>query len=211
MIIDPPTNEPMDTGNTALHAPTQQQPIVPADTFAAMYGKRAADDAAKMAQPAGGTLRPPSARTGKKRWPHVLGYALTAGVFLAIGIGAGSGGSSTPTAAPVSPAPAVTVTETATAPAPAVSAATVAPKPTPKPAPVKATIPDGYSADVPGDVPAGKYKTHSDSADCYYSITKTGNPDDIIDNGGFIKGTLTVTLKRGQTFGSTDCGDWTQQ
>lgn len=149
-------------------------------------------------------------RRKPRRWLHVVGYLGTAGLFLGIGLGAG--GSSTD-ANLAAPAPEVTITQAV--PSPTVTAAgapaVVKPTPTPKPAPVKATIPDGYSADIPGDVPAGRYKARSDSTDCFYNIGVTGSPDNIVDNGGFIKGSLTVTLKKGETFESHDCGDWTQQ
>jgi len=156
-------------------------------------------------------LPAPTPKRKRPRWLHIVGYLATAGVFLGIGLGAG--GTGTPTNTAAAPAPTVTVTVAPEFPvlSAAPTPAAVKPTPTPKPAPVKATIPDGYSADIPGDVPAGRYKARSDSTDCFYNIGKTGNPEDIVDNGGFIKGSLTVTLKKGETFESHDCGDWTQE
>lgn len=61
------------------------------------------------------------------------------------------------------------------------------------------------------DLPAGTYKVTTavdPDAMCYWKITQTGKPDNIIDND-IVKGGLpTVTVKAGQDFATEDCGTW---
>lgn len=157
------------------------------------------------------TTPTPAPRTWLRRllWPAVSVAALVIG----IAIGAASASTPTTATAAATPAPTVTVTVapefpvTTAAPSPA---AVIKPTPTPKPKPVKATIQDGYSVVVGSDVPAGKYEAHSTSGECYWEIDKHATSD-IVDNDLGKQGHLVVTLKRGEDFSSSDCGDWTQQ
>jgi hypothetical protein len=62
-------------------------------------------------------------------------------------------------------------------------------------------------------VPAGAYKVTSavdPDAMCYWKISQTGKPDNIIDNDIVKGGRPTVTVKRGQDFTTNDCGTWAQ-
>ena len=62
------------------------------------------------------------------------------------------------------------------------------------------------------DVKAGKYRpTAAVTADmsCYWGIYKSGtNGDDIIANDNVTGGFPTVTLRAGQDFTTSSCGDW---
>jgi len=61
------------------------------------------------------------------------------------------------------------------------------------------------------DVPAGAYKVIAavdPDAMCYWKISQTGKPDNIIDNDIVKGGKPTVTVKRGQDFTTNDCGTW---
>jgi hypothetical protein len=153
-----------------------------------------------------GTTLPvaPPRNSRKRTLLLVAGFVVTFLVAFGIGV-ASAGGGSTADASSATPAPTVTVTVAPEFPAlsaaPAVSVTpTVKPTPAPKPKPTKAVIQDGYTVVVGTDVPPGVYQARSDSTDCYWEITKHGSPSDIIDNGGFSKGRLTVTPKKGQDF-----------
>jgi hypothetical protein len=79
--------------------------------------------------------------------------------------------------------------------------------PTQAPSPV---IEDGQW-EVGVDVSAGTYKvtaTVDPGAMCYWKITQTGKPDNIIGNDIVKGGKPTVTVKRGQDFTTEDCGTW---
>ena len=81
--------------------------------------------------------------------------------------------------------------------------------PAPAPAP-SAVIQDGQW-EVGVDVPAGTYKVTTavnPDAMCYWKITQTGKPGNIIDNDIVKRGLPTVTVKKGQDFTTADCGTW---
>lgn len=90
----------------------------------------------------------------------------------------------------------VTVIKTVAAPAPALSA-----------------VIENGQWEVGVDVPAGAYKVTAavdPDAMCYWKISQTGKPDNIIDNDIVKGGKPTVTVKRGQDFTTKDCGTWAQ-
>jgi hypothetical protein len=144
---------------------------------------------------------------------HVIGYTVTALLALTIGAAGASGSSTAPVAAKSVPAATVTVSgPVVTVPGPAVTltVAAPAPKAAAKPAPAPATIEEGQW-EVGVDVPAGVYKVTAavdPGAQCYWSITQHGSPDNIIDNDIVAGGKPTVTLKRGQDFTTQGCGLW---
>jgi hypothetical protein len=73
-----------------------------------------------------------------------------------------------------------------------------------------ASVGDGVWT-VGTDMPAGTYRSTGVSSMCYWEITKTGsNGSDIIANDLPSGGHPQVTLKRGQDFGTNDCGTWVQ-
>jgi len=139
---------------------------------------------------------------------HIIGYGATAVVALTIGIAAGGSGDTAAPAAASQPKP-TTSTVTST------SVSTVTQK---VPGPTKfvtitgapqlaADVEEG-TWDVGVDIKPGKYKvTEAVSGDCYWKISTTGK-DDIIANDIVTGGKPTVTLKKGQTFSTQDCGSW---
>jgi len=63
--------------------------------------------------------------------------------------------------------------------------------------------------EVGSDIKPGRYRTEEAVTDCYWAITRGGsNGDDIIANDNVSGGRPSVTLKRGQEFKSSRCGDW---
>jgi hypothetical protein len=157
----------------------------------------------------------PTPHKKRRRWvPWAVGAGL---FFLGLIIGS-SGGGSTP-AASTTPTTTVTVptgiktievevpgpTTTVTAPAPKVSPP--APK---KPAGLPTTIEEGQW-EVGVDVAPGRYKTTAAvGGTCYWKITPTGKPDDIVDNDIVSGGKPVVTIKKGQDFHTQRCGTWTK-
>ncbi|WP_374971024.1 NYN domain-containing protein [Terrabacter sp. BE26] len=64
--------------------------------------------------------------------------------------------------------------------------------------------------EVGSDIKPGRYRTDDAVTDCYWAITRGGsNGEDIIANDNVSGGRPSVTLKRGQEFKSSRCGDWT--
>lgn len=150
----------------------------------------------------------------KRRWVPFVAYPAV--LLLGVALGS-SGGGSTP-AASTTPGPTVTApaetktvdvpgpTTTVTAPAPKVST----PAPKPKPAGLPTTIEEGQW-EVGVDVAPGRYKTTAAvDADgmCYWKITTTGKPDNIVNNDIVSGGKPVVTIKKGQDFTTQDCGTW---
>lgn len=87
------------------------------------------------------------------------------------------------------------------------SASVGAAKPAKPPAP---TVDDGVWV-VGDDMPAGTYKvTAAVSSRCYWEISKTGGSGvmDIVANDLPGGGKPQVSLKRGQTFKTDNCGTW---
>ena len=63
--------------------------------------------------------------------------------------------------------------------------------------------------EVGTDIRAGKYRTDDLVSNCYWAIYRGGsNGEDIIANDNVSGGRPSVTLKRGQEFKSSRCGDW---
>lgn len=63
--------------------------------------------------------------------------------------------------------------------------------------------------EVGTDIKPGRYRTDVAVSDCYWAITRGGsNGDDILANDNVSGGRPSVTLKRGQEFKSSGCGDW---
>lgn len=63
--------------------------------------------------------------------------------------------------------------------------------------------------EVGSDVKPGRYRTDEAVTDCYWAITRGGsNGEDIVANDNVSGGRPSVTLKRGQEFKSSRCGDW---
>jgi len=157
------------------------------------------------------TVPSPALPAKRRRWlaPTLTGIA---GLVLGIIIGSAVGsGSSTSGAAPAAaPAPATTVT-VAAAPVPAVTV-TVAPPAPPAPAGPASTIAEGTWT-VGTDIAAGAYKTTAAvTSGCYWKISTSGsNGSDIVSNDLPTGGFPTVTLKVGQDFTTTSCGDWAKQ
>jgi hypothetical protein len=134
-------------------------------------------------------------------WPIVI---VTAVVALSLGgMLFAFGGEPTPTAVPDATA---TVTETKTLPA----AESSEPKPKKHDQPKVAadTISDG-THNVGVDVKAGKYKTNVPEGEfCYWERIRG---DDISDSTSTYKegpARLSVTLKKGESFETEDCGTW---
>lgn len=162
-----------------------------------------------------GQLLPATVATtpAKKRRPWLV--PTIAGVLgLLFGVGIGGAGKSTATTSTASPT--VTVTKTVTSDAPAKAAATVTVTPTltvtvtAAPAPPKVAMSDGVYV-VGADLQPGTYRTVEPVSNCYWEITKSGtNGGDIIANDNVDGGRPTVTLKAGQDFKSSRCGDWTK-
>jgi hypothetical protein len=75
------------------------------------------------------------------------------------------------------------------------------------------TIEDGQW-EVGVDVPAGVYKV-TEAVDhggmCYWKITETGHPDNIVSNDIVNGGKPTVTIQKGQDFTTKDCGTWAKR
>lgn len=93
------------------------------------------------------------------------------------------------------------------------SATTSAPAPSPvkvvAPSPAPVTVEDGTWT-VGTDIPAGTYRvTANVESGCYWAILKSGtNGEDIIANDIVDGGRPQVTLKKGQDFKTSDCGQW---
>jgi len=160
-------------------------------------------------------VQAPKQKKPRKWLPWVAGVAA---FLFGLGIGASGSESPAPVAAgepqptvtvsvPADPGAEVTVTAppvTVTKPAPPAKTVTAPP---PKAA---AAITEG-TWEVGVDVAPGRYKTVEavDSAGmCYWKITTTGKPSDIVDNDIVTGGRPTVTIKKGQDFTTQDCGDW---
>lgn len=143
-----------------------------------------------------------------KPWMGYIGAGL---VGLFVGIGAGGAGASDDGGTAQASSPTATVTTEATVttgPTPTATVTTKATVTAAPPAPESA-VSDGTWT-VGEDIKAGTYKTIDAVSDgCYWAITKTGtNGDDIIANDLPAGGRPKVTVKKGQTFESSDCGDW---
>jgi len=145
----------------------------------------------------------------KKRfgWPTVI---VTAVVALSLGgiVGGIAGGSGNGTATTAEPNPTVTVSQTVTETAEAKPASKASsPKKTTEPEP-KSTISDGVH-EVGVDVKAGQYKTTvPEGALCYWERIRG---DDISDSTSTYKegpARQSVTLKKGESFETEDCGKW---
>lgn len=160
----------------------------------------------------GPPAKKPMSKEARIGWMILAGFGILA---FGAAIGAGAGDTTTATAsdpqptvtvtAPAEPGAEVTVTAppvTVTAPPPPAKTAT-APK-------AAATIEEG-TWEVGVDVAPGRYKT-VDAVDasgmCYWKITTTGKPSDIVDNDIVTGGRPTVTIKKGQDFTTQDCGTW---
>jgi hypothetical protein len=143
----------------------------------------------------------------KKRfgWPTVI---VTAVVALSLGgiVGGIVGGSGNGTATTAEPNPTVTVSQTVTEITEA-KPASKAPSPT-EPEP-KSTISDGVH-EVGVDVKAGQYKTSVPEGEfCYWERSR--GEDDISDSTSSYKegpARLSVTIKKGESFETEDCGTW---
>jgi hypothetical protein len=140
-------------------------------------------------------------------WPTVL---VTAVVALSLGgiVGGIVGGSGNGTATTAEPNPTVTVSQTVTKTAEAKPASKApSPKKTTEPEP-KSTISDGMH-EVGVDVKAGQYKTSvPEGALCYWERIRG---DDISDSTSSYKegpARQSVTLKKGESFETEDCGKW---
>jgi hypothetical protein len=140
-------------------------------------------------------------------WPTVL---VTAVVALSLGgiVGGIVGGSGNGTATTAEPNPTVTVSQTVTETAEAKPASKApSPKKTTEPEP-KSTISDGMH-EVGVDVKAGQYKTSvPEGALCYWERIRG---DDISDSTSSYKegpARQSVTLKKGESFETEDCGKW---
>jgi hypothetical protein len=142
----------------------------------------------------------------RRRWPWILG--VIGAFFFGLIVGAVPSGGTQPTAAPASTVtvPGATVTQppaTVTVPGPKVTE-------TQKPPEATAVIEEG-TWEVGVDVAPGRYKT-VEAVDpdgmCYWKITTTGKPDNIVDNDIVSGGKPTVTVKKGQDFTTQGCGNW---
>ena len=140
-------------------------------------------------------------------WPTVIGTAVVA---LSLGgiVGGIVGGSGNGTATTAEPNPTVTVTQTVTETAEAKPASKApSPQKTTEPEP-KGTISDGVH-EVGVDVKAGQYKTRVPEGElCYWD--RSGE-DEISDSTSRYKegpSHQSVTLKKGETFETEDCGKW---
>lgn len=70
-------------------------------------------------------------------------------------------------------------------------------------------IPEGTWT-VGVDIVAGTYRAVGASDRCYWGITKSGSNGSDIEDNHIGAGNLTVTLKVGQDFTSTNCPEWTK-
>jgi hypothetical protein len=148
----------------------------------------------------------------KKRfgWPTVI---VTAVVALSLGgiVGGIVGGSGNGTATTAEPNATVTVSQTVTKTAEAKPASKApSPKKTTEPEP-KSTISNGIH-EVGVDVKAGQYKTNVPEGElCYWERSR--GADDISDSTStstYKEGPArqSVTLKKGESFETEDCGTW---
>jgi hypothetical protein len=139
-------------------------------------------------------------------WPVVALAALLVGIAIGAASADGDGSSTTAVTAGGStasalPAPTVTVTEEVPGPE---TTATV----TAEPAGPEHVIEEGQW-EVGADIKPGRYKVIDPvTGNCYWKISPTGNPGDIIDNDIVTGGKPTVTLKQGQDFTNRGCGTW---
>ncbi len=144
--------------------------------------------------------QPPKKRFG---WPIVI---VTAVVALSLGgiVGGIVGGSGDGTATTAEPNATVTVTETADDES---ASKAPSPKKTTEPEP-KSTISDGIH-EVGVDVKAGQYKTNVPEGElCYWDRSRG---DAISDSTSRYKegpARQSVTLKKGESFETEDCGTW---
>lgn len=157
---------------------------------------------------------PPQPAPKPKHVGRTIAFILGGIAIFVTGIGVGAAGGNTP-AAPTAPvgAPAAATTPAA---APTTEAAPVEEtKPAPKPAPTKAAAPakariEEGSWTIGEDFPAGTYKvTEVASEDCYWARMR-GTDGDIIANG-LGGGKPKVTLKKGETFETSNCPPFVQQ
>jgi len=183
------------------------------------YPPRPPFDGGPQFQPAPKPPKPPKkpmSREARIGWMVLAGL----GVF-AVGLTVGAGGDPDARAVSSSPAPTVTVSMpgepgaevTVTAPPVTVTKPAAPAKTVTAPQPKAAAAIEEGTWEVGVDVAAGRYKTTEavDSAGmCYWKITTTGKPDDIVDNDIVTGGRPTVTLKKGQDFTTQDCGPWTK-
>jgi hypothetical protein len=139
----------------------------------------------------------------------LLVAAVPLALIIGIGIGIGAAGANTQTVADANPQVVTSIVyvpspSPVAVPAPAAPAAPTTPAKAPA-----ATIDDGQWI-VGSDFPAGTYETKSDSADCYWDITKSGsNHGDFIDQELGV-GHFKVKLKVGEDFTTKRCGTWTK-
>lgn len=156
----------------------------------------------------------PMSKQARVGWQILIGL-----VIFIVGVGVGSAGGSTTTATATDPQPTVTVSVPAE---PGAEVTVTAPpvtmtKPAPPAKTVTAAPPQAAAAieegtwEVGVDVAPGRYKTTA-AVDgmCYWKITTTGKPDNIVDNDIVTGGRPTVTLKKGQDFTTQDCGTWSK-
>jgi hypothetical protein len=194
--------------------PTSNRPYVIGPDGRSRWADEPLPTAALPAQP--GHARP---ATAKRRGPLVpiLAAAGTGLVGLLAGVGIGAApasdtvttaGASTVTVTKTAAGTgAATVTVTGKAPAPAAKTVTV--KVTQGPPKAKAAMGEG-SYLVGEDIAPGRYRMiEAAGGNCYWGIYRAGtNQADIIQNDIVTGGRATVTLKKGQEFDSTGCGDW---
>jgi hypothetical protein len=142
----------------------------------------------------------------KKRfgWPIVI---VTAVVALSLGgiVGGIVGGSGDGTATTAEPNATVTVTETADDES---ASKAPSPKKTTEPEP-KSTISNGIH-EVGVDVKAGQYKTNVPEGELCYWDRSRDDSGDSTTTSVFQEGPShqSVTLKKGETFETEDCGTW---
>jgi hypothetical protein len=131
-------------------------------------------------------------------WPTVI---ITAVISLFVGMLFAFGGEPTPTAVPEATA---TVTETETENLPAEESSEPKPKEQDQPK-VEDTISDGIH-EVGVDVKAGQYKTNvPEGAICYWERSTDDRGDYELQEG---PARLSVTIKKGESFETEDCGTW---
>jgi hypothetical protein len=133
-------------------------------------------------------------------WPTVI---VTAVVALSLGgiVGGIVGGSGDGTATTAEPNATVTVTETADDES---ASKAPSPKKTTEPEP-KSTISNGIH-EVGVDVKAGQYKTNVPEGElCYWDRSRDDRGDYELQEG---PARLSVTLKKGESFETEDCGTW---
>ena len=163
-------------------------------------------DAAWGPPPPGWHLWVDEPQTGKRRawlWPVIAAGTFLLGLLF--GATAAAGGDTT-TAAGGESEPGATITVTQDVAGPVVTETVTAKPPQPED-----VIEEGTWA-VGQDVRPGMYKIIEPIAgDCYWEITRLGNPGDIIDNDLPTGGRPTVTLRKGQEFTNQGCGVWGRQ